>query len=373
MIVSIFLSLFLTPLWSIERPAPDYRSWNSGIGGKREYRVSENKNGLLTVQAKDGTYGKVSASSLSPEDKAYLGELGISVPAPPCLVPELVNLRKGSFRSGDDLEGARSFVGGRRTISLPYDFWISRFEITQREWITVMEENPSIFRGANYPVDTVNWYQAMEFCDRLSKREREAGRLSNNLVYRLPTNNEWEYAARGGRAASTGMGPSLQAGQANFFGKFPFRARVPKNGAPKARSPKTVGSYKGNDWGLHDMHGNVWEWCFDLASSFDWAAPSGYAGFSETQYKGFEKTIRGGSWQAYGQLCRADFFLIVDPFTVSSGDLGFRIVLGPRDPNRLKFRKPPSTNPSRQLKRLIDQWKISSESELKSFWKKNDL
>lgn len=351
----------------------DYRAWDSGIAGKREYRLLENNRGLLTLEGKNGIFAKVSSNSLSAADKTYLRSIGLPASNTPCPSPELVYLRQGSFRSGDDLEGARSFIGRRRAITLPYDFWIGRFEVTQGEWEAVMEYNPSIFRGKNLPVETVNWYQAMDFCDRLTEMEREAGRLPNGFTYRLPTNVEWEYAAQGGKATATGMGPSLAAQQANFFGKFPFRTASQKNESPNTGAPRPVGSYKGNDWGLADMHGNVWEWCLDIASSFDWASPRGSGGFSDTQYKGFDKTIRGGSWQVYGQLCRASYFIVLDPFTVSSGDLGFRIVLGPKDPNRIKFRKLPPNKPSRQLERLIGQWKKSSEQELKVFWQKNDL
>ena len=351
----------------------DYRTWDTGIGGKREYRLLENKAGLLTLEEKGGIFARVSSTSLSAADKTYLRTIGLPASNTPCPAPELVFLRRGSFRSGDDLEGARSFIGRRRAITLPYDFWIGRFEVTQGEWEAVMEDNPSIFRGKNLPVETVNWYQAMDFCDRLTKMEREAGRLPDGFTYRLPTNVEWEYAAHGGKAAATGMGPSLVARQANFFGKFPFRTRLEKDESSNTGAPRPVGSYKGNDWGLADMHGNVWEWCLDIASSFDWASPRGSGGFSDTQYKGFEKTIRGGSWQVYGQLCRAGYFIVLDPFTVSSGDLGFRIVLGPQDPNRIKFRKLPPNKPSRQLERLISQWKERAGQEVKVFWQKNDL
>ena len=108
----------------------------------------------------------------------------------------------------------------------------------------------------------------------------------------------------------------------------------------------------------------------DTASAFAWFAPKE---ITDAPYDGFEKTIRGGSWQVYGQLCRTDFFMIVDPFTVSSGDLGFRIVLAPkfRIPKNLRMSQRRYAN--RQIDQLVERWKERSQREINAFWRKKRL
>ena len=351
-------------------PLSGFRTWDTGYGANREFALLKNEMGLLHLKGKDGRLTKISANSLSTADQGYLRSIGQSWPKTPCTVPEMVLVKAGSFRPGDDIEGLGSFAGRKRAVSVIHDFWIGRFEVTQSEWQAVMPNNPSVFKRRNLPVETVNWYQAMEFCDALTKSERTAGRLPKGLVYRLPTNVEWEYAAHGGKMASTGMGPTLNSRQANFFGKYPYRIKEAKGNHHDAGQPMPVGSFPGNNWGLHDMHGNVWEWCLDTASAFAWSTPKG---FTEARYDGFEKTIRGGSWQAYGQLCRTSFFLIVDPFTVSSGDLGFRIALGPEISTQPNDRSTRRRYTNRQIDRLVERWKEDSEKEMNLFWRKNRL
>jgi formylglycine-generating enzyme required for sulfatase activity len=161
----------------------------------------------------------------------------------------MVSIPAGSFLMGSpenepdriDDEGPQHKV----TLSA---FLMSQTPITQAQWRAVaalptleldLNPDPSNFKGPNRPVESVNWFEAMEFCRRLS---RHTGRF-----YTLPSEAQWEYACRAGTTTPFYCGATLLPGLANFNG----------------RETKPVASFPANAWGLHDMHGNVWEWCLD--------------------------------------------------------------------------------------------------------------
>src|SRR5439155_14541379 len=140
------------------------------------------------------------------------------------------------------------------------------FPVTQAEYQAVMGDNVASFQesGRNravvvgmdtgrFPVDQATWHQAVEFCRRLS--EREPGR-----TYRLPSEAEWEYACRAGTTTAFHFGGTLSSHQANFDGDRPY-GNAPRG--PFLGRTSAVGSYPPNAFGLHDMHGNLWEWCAD--------------------------------------------------------------------------------------------------------------
>ena len=118
-------------------------------------------------------------------------------------------------------------------------FQMGQTPITQSQWAAVMGTNPSRFCGAQRPVERVSWHDAMEFCWRLS---HQTGRY-----YTLPSEAQWEYACRAGTTTPFAFGETLTAEQANY----------------NSLQTTDVASFPANDWGLHDMHGNVWEWCLD--------------------------------------------------------------------------------------------------------------
>lgn len=183
-------------------------------------------------------------------------------------------------------------------------FWISAHEITQRQWFAVMGTNPSRFRNdPELPVHNVSFGDAMEFCRRLTLRERAAGRLPDGLAYTLPTEARWEYACRAGTTAAYAVDPVDAAGW--FDGNTVQR--------PVGASPMPVGLKKPNVWGLHDMHGNVWEWCLDD---------------DENSPTDARKMIRGGSWRTGPFSLRSANRASLPPAD-SLHDLGFRIVLTP--------------------------------------------
>jgi hypothetical protein len=126
-------------------------------------------------------------------------------------------------------------------------FWLAKTEVTQAQWEAVMGSNPSHFKGGQLPVERVSWNDAMEFCRKLTERERQAGRLPTGTIYTLPTEAQWEYACRAG---TTG----------DHAGEVDAMAWYDKN---SGNTTHAVGTKQANAWGLHDMHGNVWEWCLD--------------------------------------------------------------------------------------------------------------
>ncbi|MBI1917985.1 MAG: SUMF1/EgtB/PvdO family nonheme iron enzyme [Planctomycetes bacterium] len=198
----------------------------------------------------------------------------------------------------------------RHEVEITQPFYLASCPVTQEQYRLVTGKNPSYFsRGGGgrdrvagvdtgrLPVDSVTWYDAVEFCRRLSElvEERAAGR-----VYRLPSEAEWEYACRAGSTTPFHSSRSLSAEEANFDGNFP------SGGAPHGRElrrTERVGSYRPNAWNLCDMHGNVSEWCADWYDK-DYYAESPRCN-PPGPCEGIGRVIRGGSWVACGRLCRS--------------------------------------------------------------------
>ena len=183
-------------------------------------------------------------------------------------------------------------------------FWMGKFEVTQSEWAAQMGSMPSQAmnkgKGDRYPIYNVSLDDAIEFCRKLTSVERKAGRLPSGWSYRLPTEEQWEYACRAGTKTATAFGDKLSSTQANFNGDWPH------NGAPKGPNLQTavkVGSYRSNAWGIHDMHGNVKE-------------------FTTTPGR-----VRGGSWFDSGRNCCSEIW-IPDPPNPSES-IGFRVARVP--------------------------------------------
>jgi formylglycine-generating enzyme required for sulfatase activity len=170
-----------------------------------------------------------------------------------------------------------------------------------------------------FPVESLSWWEAVDFCLRLSDlpEEKKAGRK-----YRLPTEAEWEYACRAGTPSSMPFhfGRSLSSQQANFNGNYSY------GNAPKGDfldRTTTVGTYEANAFGLHDMHGNVWEWCAD------WYDPHYYKRSPKQDPQGPEdgnrRIVRGGSWYYNGCSCRAAQRFRIEPGFRGDG-IGLRVV-----------------------------------------------
>lgn len=228
-------------------------------------------------------------------------------------VPELgIEMRPiaaGSFMMGSPTGGDSDERPVRRvTISRPY--WLGKYEVTQAEWEAVMRTNPSRVRGARLPVEQVQWTEAMGFCRMLTERERAAGRLPSGYVYSLPTEAEWEYAARAGTTGDYGA-----PGRLEELGWFAVNA---------GGAPKPVGQKRANAWGLHDMHGNVAEWCLDWYGT--------YAGVAVTDPRGVatgsHRIHRGGGWATGAAQTRSAYRNLGLP-EERNQFVGFRLALRP--------------------------------------------
>jgi len=183
-------------------------------------------------------------------------------------------------------------------------FYIGKFQVTQAQWKAVMGNDPSQFKGDDLPVETVSWEEAKEFCKNLAQ-------ITNRLIV-LPTEVEWEYACRAG---TTG----------DYAGKLEEMAWCISNSESKTHP---VGQKKSNDFGLYDMHGNVWEWCEDVWHDSYKGAPrdgSAWLGGGDSSLR----VVRGGSWINFQDYCRSAHRNWFEPGNRYSL-IGFRVVVSAR-------------------------------------------
>jgi formylglycine-generating enzyme required for sulfatase activity len=216
---------------------------------------------------------------------------------------EFIPVRGGTYAMGDTLGHGIENEKPVHQVTLD-DFYISRFPVTQAQWSVLMEKNPSMFQNADHPVEQVTWNSACDFARRLSQK------TENKFRFMLPTEAQWEYAARsGGRDDLYAGGDDIET--------------VAWYGVNSQGSTHRVGQKKQNAFGLFDMSGNVWEWCRDAyhADAYDRHGHHNPVVGSN----GTNRVIRGGSWNldAWSTRCarrmnfRADYF---------GPGLGFRLV-----------------------------------------------
>jgi formylglycine-generating enzyme required for sulfatase activity len=205
---------------------------------------------------------------------------------------ELTLVEAGTFQMGSAESGPND-EKPVHNVTISRDYWMGTHEVTQVQWRVLMGNNPSYFKGDELPVEQVSWEDAINFCRKLTQRERAAGRMPAGYLYRLPTEAEWEYAARGG-SRSRGF---KYAGSDN-----PDEvAQYWKNW----NQSYAVGGKQPNELGLYDMSGNVWEWCLD------WYAPDYYSRSPQTDPLNRDygekiyRVCRGGSWGLYPTHCRS--------------------------------------------------------------------
>jgi formylglycine-generating enzyme required for sulfatase activity len=223
--------------------------------------------------------------------------------------PELVAVEGGTFemgynpeRDGDD-HRYLSDAKPPHSVTLS-SFRIGKYEVTQAQWVAVMGSNPSCFpKGDRYPVEQVSWDSVQVY---LTKLNALTGRS-----YRLPTEAEWEYAARGGRKSA-----GYQYSGSNTIDEVAWY-----NGN-SGDSTHTVGKKAPNELGIYDMSGNVWEWCSDWVGSYSDDAVTNPAGAEDGSYR----VIRGGGWSNSTPPCCAALRLSSEP-SYCFTSLGFRVVL----------------------------------------------
>ncbi|KAM3089621.1 caspase, EACC1-associated type [Phormidesmis sp. 146-35] len=288
-------------------------------------------NAVITVNLKGQ---ETSRRSIQP--KYYKEDLGNGITL------EMVEIPGGKFLMGSPKSenGRSDDEGPQREVTIA-SFQMGKFEVTQAQWKAVaalpkvkldLKPDPSKFKGENRPVESVSWDEAVEFCDRLSKK---TGR-----PYRLPSEAEWEYACRAGTTTPFHFGETITTDLANYRGTdWEYQGETyPGNygDGPKGifrEQTMDVGSFPPNAFGLYDMHGNVWEWCADpWHENYKNAPTDGRVWEVESDRENANRLLRGGSWDIIPIDCRSAL-RNWNRRDVRNNSLGFRLLLpAPRIP-----------------------------------------
>ncbi|MBL8738866.1 MAG: formylglycine-generating enzyme family protein [Planctomycetes bacterium] len=250
-------------------------------------------------------------------------DLEIEIAAPPPASLNMVPIAAGAFQMGSpEPLGVAPYFNQPSSqpvhfVTITRPLWMGKYEVTRAEYSAVMGAPQPSFWDANKPVNSISWFEAVAYCDALTVQEAAAGRLPSGYGYRLPTEAEWEYCCRSGTTTEWNVGNSLSCGQANISMAFDQPCWI---------GPRIVGSYAPNAWGLHDMHGNVSEWCLD-----GWDGTPNYPqGSVRDPYvtSGPIRVYRGGNGGNVSYHCRSAGREGYTP-VIAVGGIGFRVVCAP--------------------------------------------
>ena len=289
-------SLAWSPVWAESRAAA---FGCSGFYHAPDGTLRGGLNGLVRINA-DGSL--------------TLGARPIDEPAKANSLPafDVEEVLGGTFQMGawgKTLDGAWDDEKPAHQVTVS-TFWMGRYEVTQALWQAVMGNNPSHFKGDNLPVEHVSWNDCQTFLQRLNNRKGELG-LQGNMYFDLPTEAEWEFAARGGR----------NSGKYKYSGSDNLDYVAWHDGNSGSRT-HPVGQKAKNELGLYDMSGNVWEWCKDWYGSYPSYAQTNPTGPSS----GSDRVYRGGCWFSIARVSHVSCRGSHAPDGRSS-DLGLRLVL----------------------------------------------
>ncbi len=227
-------------------------------------------------------------------------DVSLTIPSTKLIEPEMVAITGGCFQIGSPKKEKYRDADEKQHEVCVENFEIGEYEITQAQWQALMDNNPSQFKGENLPVESVRWSEVQHFIEKLNQK--------TGKNYRLPTEAEWEYAARAGTTTPFYTGQLITDKQANFD------SVVGKTTA--------IGSYPANPWGLYDMAGNVLEWtCSGYVEVYNGSEKNCISNNDSS----FRRVVRGGSWAIYhSQNLRSAhrYWLHSD---VADSNLGFRV------------------------------------------------
>ena len=274
-------------------------------------------------------------SPINAEVMATSQKKTIEVPLLNSVILEMVYIPPGTFFMGspEDEEEREIHEGPQHKVKVP-GFYMGKCPVTQEQWyvVSLMDDvdislppNPSSFNGAYRPVECVTWNQSIEFCKRLSNYTGEC--------YRLPSESEWEYACRANTQTPYCFGHSLARADAarkdHYLNRMIKKIAAGKYEPSKKSGTVPVGQHTANGFGLHDMHGNVWEWCQDhWHDNYNGAPTDGSAWLKNTTQSNNRRIARGGSWHSSPDRCRSAYRRYPRPDT-QNDTLGFRVALAP--------------------------------------------
>jgi formylglycine-generating enzyme required for sulfatase activity len=241
----------------------------------------------------------------------------------------MVLIPAGTFMMGSpESEAGRSSDETQHQVTISKPYYLGKYQVTQAQWQQVMGNNPSHFKGDKLlPVENVLWDDTQAFCRKLKE--------ITQAPFAIPTEAQWEYACRAGTNTPFHFGSELNGSQANCNGNNPYPKiegwfGITKNKGPYLEKTTPVGKYPANAWALHDMHGNVWEWCLDQwHASYNGAPQDGSAWVDQDVNNDKQRLLRGGSWYFVPRYCRSasrDH----SPPDDASYIIGFRVVCLPQ-------------------------------------------
>ncbi len=226
----------------------------------------------------------------------------------------MVSIPGGSFMMGapENEQESENYERPQHQVTVS-DFYMGQTLITQSQYQSIMEENPSRFKGDNRPVENVQWKEAQEFCRKLSVKTKN--------LYALPSESCWEYACRGGTITPFYFGNTITTDTANYSANYTY------GNAPKGlyrKETTIVDTFPPNPFGLYDMHGNIWEWCEDhWHENYKGAPTDGSIWDSENDTQ--DRVLRGGAWYLKPRFCRSASRTRWSA-KVKSNNFGFRVV-----------------------------------------------
>jgi formylglycine-generating enzyme required for sulfatase activity len=227
---------------------------------------------------------------------------------------DLILIPGGSFMMGDDKHHQDEQPIHQVTVA---PFWMGKYPITQAQYRAVMGDVAGMGRGADYPIEQINWHNATEFCRKLSDQTGQQ--------YQLPSEAQWEYACRANTTTAYHFGTTITPDLVNYNGEYPYNGAAPGKNRAQATP---VGTFSANGLGLHDMHGNVWEWCLDeYQPNYQTASIDGSAVVDSGSIDlNAKRVMRGGSWDYVAKGCRSAVRCSLDA-TLRIPGCGFRVVL----------------------------------------------